>query len=141
MARNLLVVCLMALAGILLLGLAVQAEGQEGGAAAKEQEGPNMIEGTVSSVDWGANKLSIGGVAGFLGTELRVTPETKITTRDKEPLTLKEIREGDVIRARYRRVGDQNMATSIAVLYAPGRVPSAGEGGAGEAEQGAKGTK
>ena len=130
MARNLLVVCLVALAAMLLSGLAAQAEGQEGGAAAKaEQEGPNMIEGTVSSVGWGANKLSIGGVAGFLGTELRVTPETKIMTRDKEPLTLKEIREGDVIRARYRRVGDQNVATSIAVLYAPGRVPSAEEGG------------
>jgi hypothetical protein len=135
--RRALIVLLVALAGALLMVPAAGAaeESAQGPGAAQP---PSMIEGTVSSVDWGAGKLTVGGVAGFLGTEVRVNPETKITGRGDQRLSIRDIRQGDVIRARYRKVGDQNMATTIAVLYAQGRQPSSsGEGGAGQTQQGA----
>ncbi|MFH0809892.1 MAG: hypothetical protein V2A77_05425 [Pseudomonadota bacterium] len=86
--------------------------------------GPNMIEGTVSGVDWGAGRLSIGGVAGFLSTEIMVTPETIIRSSGNEPIALKDVRKGDVIRARYRKAGDENVATSIVVVYGQGQPPA-----------------
>jgi Cu/Ag efflux protein CusF len=121
------------LAALLLLAAWPVVAQQAGDEKAGGAQAPNMIEGTVSGVDWGASRVSIGGVAGFLGTEITVSPETTITGRDKQSLSLKDIRKGDVIRARYRRVGDQNVATSIAVLYSK----MGSSAGAGEADQGA----
>lgn len=135
MTRALTLVLALAV-GLMLAAVPAAAQQAAPGAGAG-QEAPSMIEGTVSGVDWGAGKLTIGGVAGFLGTELLVSPQTKITSKQNEQLSIRDIRQGDVIRARYRKVGDQNMATSIAVLHSRGTRPQTEGGGSGQAGQGA----
>jgi Cu/Ag efflux protein CusF len=134
MVKKMLVACLVALVVTVLL-LAPAAAQNPPAAGGKEapstaQKSPNFIEGTVSGVDWATNRVTIGGVAGFLGTELRVAPETKISAKGGKTLSIKDIRKGDVIRANYRRVADQNVASSITVLYGQAAPSEKGGGGA-----------
>lgn len=139
MKRIARLVCLLVAAALLVSPAALAQNQAAPGSPASgtpQQNPPNMVEGTVSSMDWGENKLSVGGVAGFLGTELLVNPKTRITGPGKQRLTLVDIRQGDVIRANYRKVGDQNLATSITVLFTQGRKPAAESGGRGAAPQG-----
>ncbi len=139
MSRRLVLLCLLGLAGAMLVAAPAAAQQEQTGApAGKPAQAPNMIEGTVSGISLSAGKLTVGGVAGFLGTDLLISPETQIKATGGQNLALKDIRKGDVIRARYRKAGDQNIATSITVIQAPGRAGGR-QGGAGQPGEGAAG--
>jgi hypothetical protein len=88
---------------------------------AEPAEAQNTIEGTVSGVDWSQGRISIGGVAGFLGTEIYADANTKVVGPQEQKMGFQSIAKGDVIKARYRKVGDKNVADRITVLFKPGQ--------------------
>jgi Cu/Ag efflux protein CusF len=94
-----------------------------GGAApsdkAMDQKQAEMksVEGKVRNVDMAKNEIKVGGWAGLFGTSLKVDQNTKFHGPAQN---LQSLKEGDQVRASYRKVGDQNVATDITIVSEPG---------------------
>jgi len=113
------------LAGVALPQVVWAQQTQQQGAAPEQAQ--NTIEGTVSGVDWSQGRISIGGVAGFLGTDIYADANTMVMGPSDQKVGVQSIAKGDVIKARYRRIGDKNVAEKINVLFKPGQGISPGE--------------
>jgi Cu/Ag efflux protein CusF len=79
-------------------------------AASPPQE--QFVDGPVKKVDSLANTVSVGWLLGLFSTTLEVTGDTRIVV-EWTTGSLRDIREGDRVKAAYVEQDGQNLAKSI----------------------------
>jgi Cu/Ag efflux protein CusF len=86
--------------------------------SAAEKTSTGMLEGSITKVDPGANKVQVSsGLFGMFGKTLEVTSNTQIQVEGRQA-TLADIREGAKVKASYEARDSRNVATRIEVMPA-----------------------
>lgn len=112
-------------AGCLIGAALAAAQVAQPGAEKTEQ-----VQGTVGEVNVLERTIEVDGHAGLFPKKVVVLPEALVTLPSGRVGSIADIKEGDRVRATYRKVADQLVADDVTVLYSQGEAAEAppGEG-------------
>lgn len=124
-----LIVLLSVLALMVTPAIAGGQGSQQEGAAKPAAVGEQQAEGSISSIDQAAKTMQVQPAApGAAPMTLHFSDKTKVMDQMGKEVNVSALKEGDRIRASYKREEGKDMASKIEMLPPGGAAPGAGGG-------------